>query len=103
MICRSNVKKNERKKKDPSIATALDNDKSALRKIFDLFLVRFLIYIKFSSNLEQSQNSGSMGLEMAQEKQKMLLFENHEKVTFFSLPIFNILLVAKSTQRWYED
>ena len=99
MICRSNVKKNERKKKDPSIATALDNDKSALRKIFDLFLVRFLIYNKCSSNLEQSQNSGSMGLEMAQEKQKMLLFENHEKVTFFLLPIYNILWAAETSQK----
>ena len=65
--------------------------------------MRFLIYIKFSSNLAQSQNSPSIRLEMAQEKVKMLLSENHEKVTFFSLPIYNILRAAKTTQRWHED
>ena len=65
--------------------------------------MRFLIYIEFSSNLAQSQSSRSIRLEMAQEKVKTLLFENHEKITFFSPPIFNILRAAKTTQRWHED
>ena len=34
---------------------------------------------------------------------KMLLFENQEKITFFSLPIYDILRAAKTTQRWHED
>ena len=65
--------------------------------------MRFLIYIEFSSNLAQSQNSRLIRLEMAQEKLKMLLYENHEKINFFSLPIYDILRAAKTTQRWHED
>ena len=74
-----------------------------MRQNFDLFLVRFSIYIEFSSNLAQSQNSRLIRLKMAQEKLKMLLYENHEKVNFFSLPIYDILRAAKTTQRWHED
>ena len=65
--------------------------------------MRFLIYIEFSTNLAQSQNSQLIRLEMAQGKVKTLLFENHEKIPFFSLPIFNFLHVAKTTQRWHDD
>ena len=86
-----------------SIATALDKDKSALRQNFDLFLVRFLMYIEFSSNLAQSQNSQSIFLELAQEKVKLLLFKNHDKVTFFFLPIYKILQAAETSQRQHEE
>ena len=41
--------------------------------------MRFLIYIKFSSNLAQLQNSWLIRLEMVQGNVKTLLFENHEK------------------------
>ena len=44
-----------------------------------------------------------MCLEMAQEKVKTLLLKNHEKVTFYLLPIYNILRAAWTTQRWHED
>ena len=70
-----------------------------MRQNFDLFFVRFLIYFEFSSNLAQSQNSWSIRLEMEQEKVKTLLFKNNEKITFFSLPIYNILQAVKTTQR----
>ena len=46
--------------------------------------MRFLIYIEFSSNLAQSQNSRSIRLKMAQENVKMLLMENHEKIMLVS-------------------
>ena len=74
-----------------------------MRQNFDLFFVRFLIYIEFSTNLAQSQNSQSIRLEMAQEKVKTLFFENHEKILFFWLPIFNFLHAAKTAQRWHDD
>ena len=66
-------------------------------------MVRFLIYIESSSNLAQSQNSQSIRIEMAREKVKTLLFKNHEEMTFFLLPIYDIFWVAKTTQRWHED
>ena len=65
--------------------------------------MRFLIYIDFSTNQEQSQNSQSIGLEMAQEKGKTLPFENHEKIQFFLQPIFNFLHAAKTTQRLHDN
>ena len=61
-----------------------------MRQNFDVFFVRFLIYIRFSSNLEQSQKSRSIRLKMAQEKVKTFLLENHEKVTFFFLYSFTL-------------
>ena len=47
---------------------------------FDLFFVRFLIYIKFSSNLAQPQNSWSIRLKMAQGNVKILLLKIMKKV-----------------------
>ena len=64
-------------------------------------MVRFLIYIKFSSHLAQSQNSRSIRLEMAQKNVEKLLFENHEIKTSksISLPIYNILRVDNGDNR----